>query len=112
MWGPKKGGMVSLKHRVQNDIKRKVYWRLQSTRKEEKTPNLEQCIVGTGANPLSLRNGAYQLADSQRSPSSFILTWQGRHLDQEGGSPRARLSHCTSAVLTPANSPNVGISTA
>ena len=42
----------------------------------------------------------------------LILTWQGRHHDQEGGSPRARLSHCTPAVLTTANSPNVGISTA
>ena len=41
-----------------------------------------------------------------------ILTWQGRYHDQEGGSPRARLSHCTPVVLTPANSPNVGISTA
>lgn len=42
----------------------------------------------------------------------LILTWQGRYHDQEGGSPRARLSHCTAVVLTLANSPNVGISTA
>ena len=41
-----------------------------------------------------------------------ILTWQGRYHDQEGGSPRARLNHCTRVVLTSANSPNVGISTA
>ena len=45
-------------------------------------------------------------------PLQFILTWQGRHLDHEGGSPMARRSHCTPAVLTYANSPNVGISTA
>ena len=25
----------------------------------------------------------------------LILTWQGRHHDQEGGSPKARLGHCT-----------------
>jgi hypothetical protein len=42
----------------------------------------------------------------------LILTWQGRHRDQEGGSPRARLSHCTPAVLTPANFSNVEISIA
>nr|CAA26420.1 unnamed protein product [Xenopus laevis] len=42
----------------------------------------------------------------------LILTWQGRYHDHEGGSPRARLSHCTPAVLTPAISPNAGKSTA
>lgn len=42
----------------------------------------------------------------------LILTWQGRHHDQKGGSPRARRGHCTPVVLTSANSPNVGISTA
>ena len=42
----------------------------------------------------------------------LILTWQGRYHDQEGGSPRARLNHCTPVVLTSANSPNVGISIA
>lgn len=44
--------------------------------------------------------------------AELILTWQGRHHDHEGGSPRARLDHCTLAVLTLANSPNAGISTA
>ena len=38
----------------------------------------------------------------------FILAWQGRYHDHEGGFPRARLIHCTPDVLTPAISPNVG----
>src|SRR4029434_8945260 len=42
----------------------------------------------------------------------LILTWQGRYNDQEGCLPGARLGHCTPVVLTPANSSNVGISTA
>lgn len=55
----------------------------------------------------STREGALCLL-----PVQVILTWQGRHHDHERGSPRARLGHCTPAVLTLANSPNVGISTA
>ena len=31
----------------------------------------------------------------------LILTWQGRYHDQKGGSPIARLSHCTEAVADP-----------
>src|SRR4029434_5200450 len=42
----------------------------------------------------------------------LILTWQGRYNEQEGCLPRARLGHCTPVLLTPANSSNVGISTA
>ncbi|XP_043291543.1 zinc finger protein OZF-like [Cervus canadensis] len=37
----------------------------------------------------------------------YILTWQGRYHDHEGGFPRARLIHCAPDVLTPAISPNV-----
>ena len=47
-----------------------------------------------------------------RQAGRLILTWQGQYHDQVGGSPKARLNHCTQAVLTFANSPNVGISTA
>ena len=39
---------------------------------------------------------------------SGILTWYRRYPDQRGGSPRARLRHCTSAWLTLAIAPNVG----
>ena len=42
----------------------------------------------------------------------FILTWQGRYHDHEGGFPRTRLTHCTASVLTPAISPNARNSTA
>lgn len=37
---------------------------------------------------------------------------KGRYHNHKGGSPRARLSHCTPIVRTPANSTHVGISTA
>lgn len=38
----------------------------------------------------------------------LILTWQGRYHDQEGGSPIARLSHCTEAVADPCEFPKCG----
>jgi len=41
-----------------------------------------------------------------------VLTWQGRHRDQAGGIPRARLMPCTPGVLTSVISPNTGNSTA
>lgn len=37
-----------------------------------------------------------------------ILTWHRGNHDHEGGTPRARLNHCTSVLLTPAITPNVG----
>jgi len=39
-----------------------------------------------------------------------ILTWRRGYRDQEGGSSRARLFHCTTVELTLANIPNVDIS--
>ena len=41
-----------------------------------------------------------------------ILTWHGRHPDQQGGSPRARPVHCTPGGLTPAIASNAGDSSA
>lgn len=38
----------------------------------------------------------------------LILTWQGRYHDHEGGSPIARLSHCTEAVADPCEFPKCG----
>ena len=38
----------------------------------------------------------------------FILTWQGRHHDHEGGSPSARLSHCTPCFADPSEFPKCG----
>ena len=38
----------------------------------------------------------------------LILTWQGRHHDQEGGSPTARLSHCTPCFADPCEFPKCG----
>ena len=37
----------------------------------------------------------------------IILTWLRGNLDQQGGSSRARPSHCTTAGLTLAINPNV-----
>lgn len=37
-----------------------------------------------------------------------ILTWHRGNHDHEGGTPRARLNHCTSVLLTLAITPNVG----
>lgn len=42
----------------------------------------------------------------------YILTWQGRYLDDEGGFPRVRLVYCTPEVLSPAVSSDVGNLTA
>ena len=42
--------------------------------------------------------------------SNSYLPGRRRYHDHEGGSPRARLNHCTLVVPTTANSPNVGIS--
>ena len=38
----------------------------------------------------------------------FILTWQGRHHDHEGGSPSARLGHCTPCFADPSEFPKCG----
>ena len=38
----------------------------------------------------------------------FILTWQGRHHDHEGGSPSARLGHCTPRFADPGEFPKCG----
>ena len=38
----------------------------------------------------------------------LILTWQGRHHDHEGGSPSARLSHCTPCFADPSEFPKCG----
>ena len=40
--------------------------------------------------------------------AQLILTWQGRHHDQEGGSATARLSHCTPCFADPCEFPKCG----
>ena len=55
--------------------------------------------------PLSVIENSFKMV-------VYILTWQGRHGDHEGGFPRARLTPWSPGVLTSVISPNVGNSTA
>ncbi len=48
----------------------------------------------------------------EKSSKQAYLPGIGVNRDQEGGSPRARLDHCTPVELTSAISPNVGNSDA
>lgn len=52
----------------------------------------------------SLKCCIFRHGNSSPHTHYIILTWQGRYHNQEGGSPRVRLSHCTPVVLTPAPS--------
>ena len=56
-------------------------------------------------------NAGPQLVSSSLGGRAY-LPGIGVNHDQEGGSPRARLGHCTQAELTSAISPNVGNSDA
>ena len=49
---------------------------------------------------------------STKFPTSAYLPGVGVNRDHEGGSPRVRPFHCTSARLTPTITPNVGNSNA
>ncbi len=73
-----------------------VVWRLgQAQRRPPVLP-----LIGVG---VTIDEDGRERNGTLAAAWVFILTWQGRHHDQEGGSPRMRLVHCTPVMLISAN---------